>query len=65
MTKKDYVLLAGALNRAYKASMEGERPIEGAGVLLAALELAAALKAERPEFDRGRFLDAVRKGVTP
>jgi hypothetical protein len=65
MTKKDYVALARALNGAYKGALTHGNKDQAGGVLLAALEVADTLGAERSQFDRGRFLDAVRKGVTP
>ncbi len=54
MTRKDYVLLAEAL----QAAAYSLNPPERAGVLLAAHEIALRLKQDNPRFDRDRFLRA-------
>ncbi len=53
MSKKDYVLLAAALNRAALAPSTKET---------AAFALVNALKQDNPRFDAARFLNAVMGG---
>ncbi len=71
MTRKDYVLIAEALNEALadirkdseseylteraRAILSGER----AGVHMVALRLADQLRSDNPRFDHARFLKAV------
>jgi hypothetical protein len=54
MTRKDYVLIAEALQAAAYAL----NPPERAGALLVAHEIANRLKQENPRFDRDRFMRA-------
>ena len=55
MTRKDYELIAEALNRAYRpAGLVGAQY----GVMLAAHRIADALAATNPRFDRERFIFA-------
>jgi hypothetical protein len=54
MTRKDYVLIAEALQAAAYAL----NPPERAGALLAANEIAHRLKQDNPRFDRERFMRA-------
>lgn len=54
MTRKDYVQLAEAL----KAAAYALNPPERAGAILAAQEIALALAADNPRFDRARFIKA-------
>lgn len=55
MTRKDYILIAAALNEAREFSTIEERRY---GVERAALRLADAIGQDNPRFDRGRFLAA-------
>jgi hypothetical protein len=50
MTRKDYVMIADVLAVAWWASMDQRRHI--------VYDLADALGADNPRFDRARFLDA-------
>jgi hypothetical protein len=61
MTRKDYVLLAEALNAAFSRST-ADKADKADGIARAAIELADALAADNPRFDRERFLKAA--GVT-
>lgn len=54
MTRKDYVLIAEALQAAAYAL----NPPERAGALLAAYEIANRLQQDNPRFDRDRFIRA-------
>lgn len=56
MTKKDYVLIAGVLNDAYRY-----RPNDIATVLDVMGRLIPALGADNPRFDADRFRTAVTK----
>lgn len=67
MTHKDYILIAQALADAYRFNhatastrqVTTEPRFErNCGIDLAARELAAALAAENPRFDKERFLEA-------
>lgn len=60
MTKKDYITLAEALNRALAVSRDESVDVKS-GVRLAATLIASALQAENPRFDRGRFMKAVNQ----
>ena len=55
MTRKDYVLLSKALADAYEEASADWPTMEG--VALATSEIADALKAANPRFERKRFLD--------
>ena len=57
MSRKDYVLLAGALNQALTVSNSTQ---EACGIALATGHIMDALASDNPRFDRGQFLDAVR-----
>lgn len=59
ITRKDYVLLASAIERAHTESL-GSDMKEGSS--LTAERIADALQADNPRFDRARFLNAC--GVT-
>jgi hypothetical protein len=59
MTRKDYVLLAEAL----QVTAYALNPPERTGALLAANEIAHRLKQDNPRFDRKRFLEAA--GLDP
>jgi hypothetical protein len=60
MTRKDYVLIARALNRAYTdLSIETDSGMAHA-VMLAAKHVGADLAYENPAFDLARFLRVVR-----
>lgn len=54
MTRKDYVLIAEALQAAAYAL----NPPERTGALLVAHEIAHRLKQDNPRFDRERFMRA-------
>lgn len=54
MTKKDYILLAEALAKAYSRSNTAE---ESAGVALAAVELSRSLWFDNHNFSEARFMD--------
>jgi hypothetical protein len=54
MTRKDYVLIAEALQAAAYAL----NPPERAGALLVAHEIANRLQQDNPRFDRDRFMRA-------
>jgi len=56
VTRKDYVLLAQALNAALDRLTGPSEEIDG--IRYAAMSIAAALAAENPRFDRARFLKA-------
>jgi hypothetical protein len=57
MTRKDYVLLAAAIERA-GLSGDFEKSEYQAAIEYVATELADALAAENPRFERDRFLKA-------
>lgn len=60
MTRKHYTMLARAMHREYAgAQNESERQ----GMLRVALSVASALHQDNPQFDRDRFMRAVREGV--
>lgn len=68
MTRKDYVLLAnslnGTLNAARKLRSESDSDAFAAavgGVNAAIVNLADALAADNPRFDRERFIDAAKR----
>jgi hypothetical protein len=54
MTRKDYILIAEALKRAWNTEAESAFP----GVQAAARNLAESLARDNPRFDRERFLKA-------
>lgn len=56
MTKKDFILIAGILNRAFNAT-RGE---EQGAVLAIIAEFAAKLPATNPQFDAARFVYACK-----
>jgi hypothetical protein len=58
MTRKDYIAIAAALHRAYREAGMHPGTDKMNGVLLAAHELSATLKADNPRFDLDKFLDA-------
>jgi hypothetical protein len=63
MTRKDYILLADALNLAYK--LAADRPMPHAGVLMDCVEsvaefIATALASDNVRFNREHFLAVVR-----
>lgn len=68
MTRKDYILIANALNfTLHKAwghdatnGTTGKVGNNAAGVMLAAGQIAHALEADNPRFDRMHFLAVVR-----
>lgn len=62
MTKKDYVLIAAALERAVLAC--GKNADEITGVQRAAICLGNDLAQENPRFDRARFLKACGVAVS-
>jgi len=53
MTRRDFVAIAGALNRAYRASV-GTTAAEGARA--AVWEVCDVLEMDNPRFDREKFL---------
>ena len=59
MTKKDYVLIAGAIKEQWKRTVrahgKGEYSLQ---VHWTALEISYALKKENPRFDNNKFLEA-------
>ena len=55
MTRKDYVLIAAALDAARRASNDDDVQ---EGVTFAARHLCIDLAATNPRFDRERFLEA-------
>lgn len=55
MTRKDYVLIAGAVKEARDAS---HTPYLREGIEKAASHIATALQFDNPRFDRDRFLKA-------
>jgi hypothetical protein len=59
MTRKDYVLLAGAI-RAARCSLEGmaANSIQHVTVDLVAAHIAHTLGGDNPRFDRDRFIKA-------
>ncbi len=58
MTRKDYVIIAGALRRALLESGPGAC---ADGVVLAAENVADVLAADNPRFDRDKFLGEVHR----
>jgi hypothetical protein len=62
MTRKDYILIAASVNRSRMASgISGAAPIKAAkdsALHLGAIDLAASLKHDNPNFDRERFMVA-------
>ena len=63
MTRKDYVALAGALNRTLSYAHERENDEAAIGVENAACAVGDVLATDNPRFDRDRWADAVTKGV--
>ena len=61
MTRKDYILIAEAIEPVISASHFDSARKDGARRV--AVRVAAALSADNPRFDRERFLKAC--GVTP
>lgn len=62
MTRKDYQLIAGAMNREYTDSRRSEA--EKAAILATAYTLASSLSWDNQAFDTNRFITAVRTGVS-
>lgn len=60
LTKRDYLAIAEALNARRFCLAPEDRPI----VDLVAITLANVFKSENPGFDRYRFIDAVKYGVS-
>lgn len=66
MTKKHYVLLAAAFRAALKRTRQseletgGNHRLQSIGVEVAVEEVANALAAANPRFDRAKFINAVR-----
>lgn len=60
MSRKDYVLLARALNAALS---DADTPALIEGVGMASRYVAASLSVENPRFDREHFMQAVFEGV--
>lgn len=69
MTRKDYILLAGAMQTAVKNAVvsrtdyghtEAQAEMKAHGVLLAAQVVADALANENPRFDKNHFMAVVR-----
>lgn len=63
MTRKDYELIAGAINAARRAVAMDDDPIEGMQISLDHVDfvgriLAIRLSLANPRFDRARFLRA-------
>ena len=59
MTRKDYELIARAMNESRMHALRDDAPSGGAFWLgAAAREIAAALERTNPRFDRERFLKA-------
>ena len=62
MTRKDYILIAAAINDAYHSASFVNEEITRVAVLhgidCAANYLAAALGRDNPRFDRSRFVKA-------
>jgi hypothetical protein len=59
MTRRDYIIIAGALNQARKVAIDRS---EVDGVEVAASWVADALKKDNGRFDLGRFMAAVVNG---
>jgi hypothetical protein len=59
MTRRDYIIIARALNQARGATLSED---EKGGVEVAASWLAEALKHDNGRFDHGRFMGAVVNG---
>jgi hypothetical protein len=69
MTRKDYIVIASALNTSYEVTNPDnfKTPqakdialVEREGVLTAAIRVASALEEDNPKFDREHFLAVVR-----
>jgi hypothetical protein len=58
MTRKDYILIAAAIKRAWNAEIGDATKWSNIGVEIVALALADALAKGNPLFDRERFLKA-------
>lgn len=60
MTRKDYVLIAGALKSSHVSNTlnNGNRALYNNGIDNAASLIADALARDNPRFDRERFLKA-------
>lgn len=56
MTRKDYVLIAEVFKANREDFIEGEDGYAVIGIM--AHQIANALQADNPRFDRARFLDA-------
>jgi hypothetical protein len=63
VTRKDYILIAAALQTAMRHA-DGVRAAQ-AGIEYAAHELCAALAGNNPRFDRARFLEAAMVRMEP
>lgn len=55
MTRKDYIVIAGALNAAWHNADKADKP----GIVQAAGYVASGLAADNYRFDRDKFMDAV------
>ena len=58
MTRKDYVIIAKALKTQFELSHENNEDDGLCAVINVANDLATALEADNPRFDRERFLEA-------
>lgn len=64
MTRKDYLMIAAALNSAHVRNIaNSNKAIYNNGVDNAIVLLALALEKDNPAFDRNRFLQ--QAGVSP
>ena len=58
MTRKDYVMIAQALRTQFELSHDNNEDDGLCAVINIANDLATALEADNPRFDRERFLEA-------
>ena len=58
MTRKDYILIADAFRKGYADREVNED--ERAGIIIAAVQVSYALKADNPRFDGRHFLAVIR-----
>lgn len=60
MTRKDYILIAGALRRQFEHSLDVHMPTNPQAVLQVADGIACALATDNRRFNREHFIAVVR-----
>ena len=60
MTRRDYIIIAGALRKQFDHSLDVHMPTNPQAVLQVADGIACALAKDNPRFNREHFLAVVR-----